>query len=145
MKKTINRILALSLAFLTLFAGIVLPAEKALADERYNNTNRAVISCSINSSGSMAVNMDVIGKKGITTKISTELYVEKKVLGIFWTKIDIDSPNNIWTDTVNSYMYSRVFSKQLAANGTYRVTVKFTISGSGGANDIITLTDTKTY
>ena len=81
--------------------------------------------------------MQVMGIKGKTTRIEVELYVEKRVLGIFWSRIDIGTPNNVWTDAVNAYQYNNTFSTQLSSTGTYRVTVQFSVYGSGGSTDVI--------
>ena len=72
-------------------------------------------------------------------------YVEKRTLGFFWTRVDIGQPNNQWYDVVYDYMYIGSHSFQLNSHGTYRITVTYVISGTGGEPDIITRTITKTY
>ena len=146
MKKTINRILALSLAILTLFAGIVLPAEKALGDgEKYNNISSVTTDSTVNSSGLLTASMRVRGIKGKTTRIDIELYIEKRVLGLFWTRVNLNTPNNIWSDTTSNYLYNNSFTFQLNSSGTYRVTTTFTIYGTGGTEDVIVKTNTITH
>lgn len=71
--------------------------------------------------------------------------VEKRTLGFFWTRVDIGQPNNQWYDVVYDYMYIGSHSFQLNSHGTYRITVTYVISGTGGEPDIITRTITKTY
>lgn len=73
------------------------------------------------------------------------LYVEKRVLGIFWTRVDIGTPNNVWTDSTSSYTYGEIFSTQLNSTGTYRITATFTVTGTGGTNDTIPYENTVTY
>ena len=98
-------------------------------ETRYNNTVTASSSVSISDSGLLT----------ITT------YVEKRTLGFFWTRVDIGQPNNQWYDVVYDYMYIGSHSFQLNSHGTYRITVTYVISGTGGEPDIITRTITKTY
>lgn len=135
----------LMLAVLTLVMSIFVPLNKASAATAYNNTLRSSLTCDVDSNGELSATMSVNGKSGITTHIGVELYIEKKILGIFGSRVDIGCENNIWTDSTNSYKYNHVFTTQLNSAGTYRVTVTYTVSGSGGSDDIITKTDTLTY
>ena len=66
-------------------------------------------------------------------------------MGIFWTRVNIGYTNNVWHDSTTSYIYSNYFEFQLTSTGTYRVTVTYTVSGTGGPADVITLTDILTY
>ena len=99
----------------------------------------------INTNGELEVPMYVSGIKGRTTRIETSLYVEKRILGIFWHRVDIGCTDNVWHDSVTGYYYSNMFTHDLNTTGTYRVTVTFTVSGSGGSDDVITIRDTATY
>ena len=145
MKSIFTRTAYFALALLTLVMGLIVPLRKAEAATTYNNTTNATLNCSVNTSGLLQVSMSVTGIKGKTSGIAVELYVEKRILGIFWKKVDIGCPNNIWTDSTTNYYYSHVFSHSLTSTGTYRVTVTYTVSGSGGADDVIPMTDTVTY
>ena len=145
MKSNTARAAFFALALLSLVMGVIVPLRKAEAATTYNNTTAAHLYCSVNSSGTLQATMSVTGIKGKTSGIAVELYVEKRILGLFWKKVDIGCPNNIWTDSTSNYYYSHVFSHTLTSTGTYRVTVTYTVSGSGGADDVITMTDTVTY
>ena len=145
MYKTTTRAAFFALALLTLVMGVIVPLRKAEAATTYNNTTYATLDCSVNVNGVLNAVMAVTGIKGTTSSISVELYVEKRVLGIFWKKVDIGCPNNVWTDSVSASNYSHTFTKLLSSTGTYRTTVTYTVSGSGGADDVITMTDTVTY
>ncbi len=111
----------------------------------YNNTAEADIICSVNANGKLRTNLSLNGYKNITTQIQADVYIEKRVLGIFWKRVNISYPNNVWHDSTTSYHYANYFDIQLASTGTYRATVTYTVSGTGGSDDIITLTDTVTY
>ena len=145
MKSKTKRFCTFALTLLLLPMSIAVPLQKASAAIMYNNTTSASLNCSVNSSGKLSAVMSVVGKAGKTSRIGVELYVEKKVMLVFWKKVDIGYPNNVWTDSVNATNYSNTFQTDLSSTGTYRTTVTYTVSGSGGANDVITLTDTVTY
>ena len=145
MNNTLTRAAFFALALLTLVMGVIVPLRKAEAAIMYNNTISASLDCSVNVNGVLSAVLHVTGIKGTTSSISVELYVEKRVLGIFWKKVDIGCTNNIWTDSTTNSTYSHVFSHALTSTGTYRVTVTYTVSGSGGTDDVITIRDTVTY
>lgn len=133
------------LAVLTLVMSIFVPLNKASAATTYNNTNRANLYASVSSNGRLSASLSVLGIKGITTKIEVSLYVEKRILGLFWSRVDIGCDDNVWEDSTTNYYYNNTFSCDLSSTGTYRVTVTYTVSGTGGASDVITKTDTVTY
>ncbi|MBO4879355.1 MAG: hypothetical protein J5544_03775 [Clostridia bacterium] len=135
----------LMLAVLTLVMSIFVPLNKASAATTYNNTNRANLYASVSSNGRLSASLSVLGIKGITTKIEVSLYVEKRILGLFWSRVDIGCDDNVWEDSTTNYYYNNTFSCDLSSTGTYRVTVTYTVSGTGGASDVITKTDTVTY
>ena len=145
MTKSIKRIIILGMTFLTLISSLIVPRRISKAAITFNNTISASMDCDVTTNGNLIVVMDVLGISGTTTQISVELYVEKRILGIFWKKVDIGCANNTWTDSTASYTYSNICSFQLNSTGTYRVTVTYTVSGSGGTPDVITVRDTVTY
>ena len=145
MNNKFTRAAFFALALLTLVMGVIVPLRNAEAATTYNNTSSADLICSVNTSGTLQASLSVTGYKNKTTHISVELYVEKRILGIFWKKVDIGCTNNIWTDSTSNYCYTHVFSHSLTATGTYRVTATYTVSGTGGSDDVIQLRDTVTY
>lgn len=145
MKTNTKRGTMLALAALMLFMSMFVPFEDAEAEMMYNNTTNALLSCSIDENADLSAILTVYGKQGKTTRINVELYVEKQFLGIFWYRIDIGCTNNIWTDSTTQYYYNNTFTTHLNSHGTYRVTVTYTVSGTGGADDIITKTSTIIY
>ena len=114
-------------------------------ETRYNNTVTASSSVSISGSGLLTIANQFQGIRGKTTKGEITSYIEKKTLGLFWTRVDIGQPNNQWYDVVYDYMYIGDHTFQLKSHGTYRITVIYVISGTGGEPDTITRTITKTY
>lgn len=116
-----------------------------VATPYYNNTLSARTTISISSAGELSVVNSYRGFQGVTTKAVITTYVEKKVLGFFWTRVDIGTIDDQWVDTVNNYYYTGGHSFQLSSTGTYRVTVTYKIYGSGGTADEIECQETKTY
>lgn len=112
---------------------------------RYNNTNTATANLSINDSGIMTINYKVSGYSGITNKIVITTYIEKRFLGVFWSRVDTGTTNDEWVDTINNYRYTGYRNFQLPSTGTYRVTINFKVHGSGGSADEIEASIKATY
>ena len=111
----------------------------------YNNVYDVYSNATISNSGTLTVTNQFSGKSTITTKAVITTYVDKKVLGLFWTRVDIGQTNDEWVDTIYNYTYTGSHSVQLSSTGTYRVTVEYVIYGSGGAADTITKEIEKNY
>ena len=60
-----------------------------IATPYYNNTLSARTTISISSTGELSVVNAYHGFQGVTTRAVITTYVEKKVLGLFWTRVDI--------------------------------------------------------
>lgn len=111
----------------------------------YNNVNTATANLAITNSGKLTINYTYAGFSGVTTKAVITTYIEKKFLGLFWTRVDIGTTNDEWVDTIYDYRYTGSRTFQLSSSGTYRVTVNFKIYGSGGSADVIERQKTITY
>lgn len=105
---------------------------------RYNNVASVNTQMSINSSGKMSISYSYKGFPSSTTKAVITTYIEKRTLGLFWSKVDIGQPNNQWVDTFTEYSHTGTRTYQLSSSGTYRTTVTYKIYGSGGSADTIT-------
>lgn len=126
-------------ALIPLFTLVSLPAQAA--DENimplYNNTASASSFASISDNGVITISNNLYGISGVTTKAVITTYIEKKVLGLFWSRVDIGNADKQWVDVTTNYRYAGEHSFQLSSKGTYRVTVTYIISGTGGTNDEI--------
>jgi len=146
--KTKKVLFSLVMAIILLAQCAVFPALAANTTPdlpRYNNTLTVSCKASVSSAGVITIKNKFTGISGVTTGATIETYIEKRVLGLFWSRVDIGQPNNTWVDAVSGTSYSGSHTFQLASSGTYRVTASFTIRGSGGAADEITKTVTTTY
>ena len=146
MTKNIKKILSLTLFICMLTA--TLSSSTIYGNEitpRYNNVQKADVTTTINNSGTLSINYNYTGISGTTTKAVITTYIEKQFLFIFWTRVDIGTTNNEWTQTVNNYRYTGTRTYKLPSTGTYRTTVIYEIYGSGGSADTITCQDEVTY
>lgn len=143
--KTTRRILALVQAVL-LLAGLAIPALAAGEITPYfNNVIGAYSTASVSSNGNLSVTNRISGVQGTTSKVVVTTYVEKKILGLFWSRVDIGQPDDQWVDTVYGASFNKTHTHQLTSTGTYRVTAIFVVSGTGGADDEIVRTSEVTY
>lgn len=147
MKKQTKRILTVLLTVcITVVSFGVIQVLAADVMPLYNNTLSATPSMSINDDGLMTITFKYSGMPSTTTKAVITTYVEKRFLGFFWTRVDIaNNDDDQWVDTVYDYRYTGSHTLQLSSKGTYRVTVKYKIYGTGGAADEITRELTASY
>jgi len=145
MKQFTKKLITLTLAICCLIAPFATIANAAEIQPRFNNTMSTVTAMSINSSGKLVIAYNYVGYPGITTRAEITTYVQKRTLWLFWTRVDIGTPDNEWVDTSyqEDYTYERSF--QLSDEGTYRVTVEYKIYGTGGEADVIDYQGTDTY
>lgn len=149
MKKHIRRIFV-AILIVCLMIVPFYPVSAAVADGNgimpcYNNVRSVDTVIGINSSGKLTINYSYSGSSSITTKAVITTYIQKKTLGLFWTRVDIGTTDNEWVDTINKYSYTGVRTYQLSSKGTYRVTAIYKIYGSGGSADEIETKATATY
>lgn len=147
-KRALTRFLAFALALVSVFLlckPLTAPATAAEITPYFNNVVSADVQGYVSSAGVLTLDYYCAGRSGITEKIVIRTYIEKKVAGLFWSRVDIGGSNNEWVFVSNSSSYSTAKSFTLPSKGTYRVSVTFTVSGSGGDADTIQRTLEKTY
>lgn len=137
MKKSIKKLTALLLTLCLLTVPAAVTASASDITPYYNNVTSTKTNMTINSSGQMTINYQYVGTSGKTTKAVITTYIEKKVLGLFWQRVNNGQPDNQWVDTINDYKYTGYRKVQLNSSGTYRVKVEYKIYGSGGAADVV--------
>lgn len=139
MKKSIKKLSVLLLTLCLLIvpsAAVTASAEEGITPY-FNNVISVSTNMVINSSGQMTISYQYAGSSSKTTKAVITTYIEKKVLGLFWQRVNNGQPDNQWVDTINDYKYSGYRKVQLNSSGTYRVKVEYKIYGSGGAADVV--------
>ena len=134
-----KRVLAIILicASITSICSVVSYAatQENVVTPRYNNVVSASTAVVISDDGEITISNRYNGTNGTTTKGVITTYIEKKTLGLFWTRVDIGKTNDEWVDTIYNYKYVGSHSHQLESTGKYRVTVTFKIYGNIGAAD----------
>ena len=127
-------------AFIFMVSALISPSVCASGiTPYYNNANRADMEFSISDTGEAKVSVEYAGFSDVTTGATITVKIEKRNLLIFWNEV------------VNEVYYFReashaeTFVYQLEKPGTYRCTVDYLISGTGGLDDEITFQDTQTY
>ena len=142
--KTKNNALILFLAVLVMFSALHQPVNAANEGLRYSSIKSAELYANANAAGLLSIDITYSGYNGITTGAKITTYVQKRTLGIFWTKVNNGQPNNEWVDNVSGSSNSISHSLQLSSSGTYRVTSAFTIYATSG-NESFSLQRTITY
>lgn len=130
--------IALAMAMLLALAVpfVVCASDISLLD---NNTNYTNTSFDISNDGIATVGVRYDGYSNVTTGATISITIEKRNLLFFWSDVVSE------TITVSGIRYSNELTYQLDDTGTYRCTVEYVVSGTGGADDVITFEDTKSY
>lgn len=146
MRKNITkRVVCIAIALVIAMSSFSAFAAAQVIEPYFNNAVDVSNHASVSSTGKLtitnrcAADASVFGKAIITT------YVEKKVLGLFWSRVDIGQNNNKWIDVIYENVYTGFHYFQLSDKGTYKVTTEFVVYGSGGPADTITRTATTQY
>ena len=139
--KTRRRVLSFAMLVVMLFtmALSTLAAGSGITPY-YNNTATTQDTFVIDENGLARVTFTVRGYRGITTRIVVETKIEKLV-GSSWVAVE----NASWTDQSTLYYCSSEHEVQLTQHGTYKATVTYTVSGSGGTADVIVRETQNTY
>ena len=111
----------------------------------FNNVERVSNHAEVSSSGKLTATNRYTADANVFSKAIITTYVEKKVLGLFWSRVDIGQTDNKWIDVRYDNVYTGTHSVQLSDKGTYRVTSEFVVYGSGGPADTVTETATTEY
>ena len=135
MKK--RKILSLILVFMVLVC--VFATSVQAASTYTNNTIATTTNFYISDSGLAMVSTNYTGRENVTTQAKITITISKRSFLFFW--------NEVVTTTLYSteIYYSNVYEYQLPSKGTYKCEVEYCISGTGGADDILTFEDTATY
>lgn len=146
MKKLITLILAISMLVSALH--ITAAAEDGTSTEvqpRLSNIYVYEVDFAITSTGFASIYFDYLGDADVFESATVEIYLEKRFLGIFWNRVDIGEPNDVWIDTLYETDGYVVHTLQLSKTGTYRAKFKMTFRGTGTTDDVLEKTLQTTY
>lgn len=136
MKKKICLLFALVFVFASVAQFSVLASDIMPLN---NNTGLTKTKFAISNTGDAIVSVKYEGYPNITTGAVITVRIEKRNFLLFWRNVVEE------TITVNDSRYYEELHYQLNGSGTYRCTVDYVISGTGGADDVITFEDQKNY
>jgi len=142
MKKHKTTIATILMICFSIFAAQTISAKAA---PRYVTPSYVSSTMAINDQGVMTITYQYSSDSSNTSKVEITTYIEKRTLGIFWTRVDIGTPDNQWTDTIYNYRYTGSRTYQLSDTGTYRTKVTYQFYNSSSLTDTIDCEDTDTY
>ena len=86
--------------------------------------------------GVAILGVEYSGYLGVTTSAVIESKIQKKIL-FWWFDVNNGQTNNTWVDTFSTWYGRTQHTLGISESGSYRAVIKYTISGSGGSDDII--------
>lgn len=137
----------LSILFAILFVTMFVFQIAVFADDvnkeqlRNNNTLRTDTIFLISPSGMASVYVEYVGYPNIATGATIEITIKKRFLLVFWTT-EIEEEYVVYGE---SYDHTYQYDLSEYGSGTYKCNVTYTISGSGGADDVIPFEDTASF
>ena len=105
----------------------------------YNNVENTRTTFFITENGEANVSIRYTGSSDVATGATVRIKIEKRNLLVFWTEVIVD------IHYFREASHAETFVYQLEKSGTYRCTVDYLISGTGGADDEIVFQDTASY
>lgn len=141
MKKTFISIIAIAVISLFIFQTTALAALPETYSIQNNNTSYTLTSFDISNSGQAEVYVKYSGYSGITTGASISITIKKNTFLWFYSTVVDETYNVVGENYSHTYYYDLTDS----GSGTYKCNVTYTISGSGGADDVIPFEDTDSY
>lgn len=145
MKEHKISIATLLLICFSVFAAQTISAKAAAPEERYVTPSYASSAMAINDQGVMTITYQYSSDSSSTSKVEITTYIEKRTLGIFWTRVDIGTPDNQWIDTIYNYRYTSARTYQLSDTGTYRTKVTYKFYNNSVLTNTVECEDTDTY
>ena len=136
MKRKVSLILVLAMVMIAVLQFSLLASDISLCN---NNTIQTDTTFSIFNDGVAIVYIGYEGYPNVATGATITITIEKRNLLFFWSDVVSE------TITVSGIRYSNELTYQLDSTGTYRCTIEYVVSGTGGADDVITFEDTKSY
>lgn len=75
-------------------------------------------------SGNGQANIQYTVSSNDNVRMVIKTYIEKRYLGIFWTRVDIPPANDEWTDKSDKKFFMASHSATLKESGTYRAVIE---------------------
>jgi hypothetical protein len=135
MKKTkILSLILVCMMLISVFATTVQAASTYTNQTISTNTN-----FHISDTGLATVSLCYEGYEGLMTNAKMTIVLSKRKYLLFWDKFE----TVIFYSTDITYIHN--YKSQLPSSGTWKCEVEYCISGTGGADDILTFEDTESF
>ena len=95
---------------------------------RFSSIESSTLSFSVSVDGSANIQYSVFLKSD-AEPVVVKTYIEKKVLGFFWNRVETGTKDNEWTDKFNKKFYVGSHTAKLTESGTYRATLEIYVGG----------------
>lgn len=95
---------------------------------RFSSIESSTLSFSVSVDGSANIQYSVFLKSD-AEPVVVKTYIEKKVLGFFWNRVETGTKDNEWTDKFNKKFYVGSHTVKLTESGTYRATLEIYVGG----------------
>lgn len=141
MKKRTLIIISVIFASLFIFNTSALAALPSTDSIMNNNVFSTNTSFGISSSGNASVSVSYTGYSNITTGASISITIKKNTFLWFYSTVVDETYNIVGENYLHTYYYDLTSS----GSGTYKCIVTYTISGTGGPDDVIPFEDTASY
>lgn len=140
----LKKITSLLLVFILFVLFFSLPVQASGGPMKSKYYNSVDTFAGVSTSGVLTItNTYVVTGPGFSDA-EMHTYVERRVLGFLWIKVNNGQTNNTWIDTSTKLIYEKNHYLTLPQTGTYRVTAEYTFNGSNGSESV-TKQQTVTY
>lgn len=93
----------------------------------------------ISSDGVATIRVEYTGYANITRSATVTVKIQKKVL-FWWSDVDNGLEDNTWVIYMSGVSGTCTKTLALEDKGSYRAVIEYTITGSGGADDVLPAT-----
>lgn len=141
MKRKISIIISVVFAFVFIFnimAFAALPETDSIMNNNTLSTNTSFV---ISNTGNASVTVSYTGYSNITTGAEISVVIKKNTF-LWFTSTVVDETYNIVGE---NYSHTYYYDLTSSGSGTYKCYVTYTVSGSGGPDDVIPFEKTASY
>lgn len=153
MKRKIRQVLSIALACIVVMLNATAVNASAIieADEIayiVGNSDNGIAPCSacitqksfrftISDTGMASIRVIYEADSSNFSQAKVTVKLQKKVLGLFWTTVDIGETDNLWVDYSSDSSGIFSFSTGLEDEGTYRAVITLEVTTTSGTKDVI--------